>query len=89
MSIYPNVTEHDLKTLRNLDEQEKNQRAHKIKNRFLKQTHDIKLAESLSPITSKLDDVNESTPKLGENVKEKQHYSFSYRKYSKCITYIE
>ena len=55
MSIYSNVTEQDLINLRNLAEQQKNQRALKIKNRFLKQTHDIKLAESLSPITKILE----------------------------------
>ena len=51
MSIYCNVTEKDLINLRKLAEQQKNQRALKIKNRTLKQTHDIKLAESLSPTT--------------------------------------
>ena len=51
MSIYPNVTEQDMNNLRKLAEQQKNQRALKIKNRILKQTHDVKLAESLSPIT--------------------------------------
>ena len=45
MSIYPNVTEQDLHNLRKLAEQQKNQRAEKIKNRILKQTHGIKLAE--------------------------------------------
>ena len=55
MSIYSNVTEQDLDNLRKLAEQQKEQRAHKIKNRILKQTDDIKLAESLSPITKKLD----------------------------------
>ena len=59
MSIFSNVTEQDLINLRKLAEQQKNQRARKIKNRILKQTHDIKLAESLSPITDKLDDVKE------------------------------
>ena len=33
----------------------------------MKQTHDIKLAESLSPITKKLDEVKETTQKLGDN----------------------
>ena len=66
MSIYSNVTEQDLIDLRKLAEQQKNQRALKIKNRILKQTHDIKLAESLSPITKNLSEVNESTKKLGE-----------------------
>ena len=61
MSIYSNVSEEDLINLRRLAEQQKNQRALKIKNRILKQTHDIKLAESLSPITKNLDEVNKST----------------------------
>ena len=55
MSIYSNVTEKDLDILRKLAEQQKNQRALKIKNRILKQTHDKKLAESLSPKTTRLD----------------------------------
>ena len=40
MSIYSNVTETDLDNLRKLSEQQKEQRALKIKNRILKQTHD-------------------------------------------------
>ena len=48
----------------------KEQRALKNKNRILKQTHDIKLAESLSPITKKLDEVNKSTKEIGEANKE-------------------
>ena len=59
MSIYSNVTEKDLEKLRKLAEQQKEQRATKIKNRFLKQTHVVKLAESLSPITKKLDGVRD------------------------------
>ena len=70
MSIYPNVTEQDLINIHELAEQQKNQRALKIENRILKQTHDIKLAESLSPITIKLDEVNEYTQNLREIVKE-------------------
>ena len=66
MSIYSNVTEKDLDNLRKLADQQKEQRALKIKNRILKQTHDKKLAESLSPITKKL---NETTKKLGEVIK--------------------
>ena len=54
MSIYSIVTEQDLDSLRKLAQQQKNERALKIKSRILKQTHDIKLAESLSPITKKL-----------------------------------
>ena len=61
MSIYSNVIQQDLINLRKLAEQQKEQRATKIKNRILKQTHDIKLAESLSPITKKLDEVNKTT----------------------------
>ena len=63
MSIYSNVTEQDLFNLRKLADQQKNERAPKIKNRFLKQTHDIKLAESFSPINKKLD---ESTEKISD-----------------------
>ena len=51
MSIYPNVTEQVLIYLRKLSEQQKNQRALKLKNLILKQVHDIKLAESSSPIS--------------------------------------
>ena len=66
MSIYSNVTEQDLIILRKIAEQQKEQRAEKIKNRILKQTHDVKLAESLSPITSKLD---ETSKDLGDVIK--------------------
>ena len=55
---------------RKLAEQQKNQQAEKIKNISLKQTHDIKLAESLSLITKKLDKVNKFTKKLGDVIKE-------------------
>ena len=72
MSIYSNVTEQDLINLRKIAEQQKDQRALKMKNRILKQTHDIKLAESLSPITKKLDEVKQSTHKLGDVIKESQ-----------------
>ena len=41
--------------LRKLAEQRKNQQAPKTKNRILKQTRDIKLAECFSQITKKLD----------------------------------
>ena len=70
MSIYSNVTQKDLDNLRKLADQQKEQRAIKIKNRILKQTHDVKLAESLSPITKKLDEVNKSTQEVGDKVKE-------------------
>ena len=61
MSIYSNITEQGLINLRKLAQQRKEQRDEKIKNRILKQTHDKKLAESLSPITDKLDEVNKTT----------------------------
>ena len=70
MSIYSNVTEQDSIILRKSAEQQKNQRALKIKTRILKQTHDIKLAESLSPITKKLEEVNKSAENLGNVLKE-------------------
>ena len=70
MSIYSTVTEKDLDNLRKLAEQQKEQRALKIKNRILKQTHDVKLAESLSPITKKLDGVKKTTQELGDVIKE-------------------
>ena len=53
MSIYSNVTEQDLINLRKLTKQQKEQRAVKLKNRILKQTHDVKLSKSLSPIIKK------------------------------------
>ena len=81
MSIYSKVTEQDLINLRKLAEQ-KIHRAEKIENRILKQTHDVKLAESLSPITKKLDEVKESTHEVGEIIKKKQYSSTSYRRNS-------
>ena len=67
MSIYSNVSQKDLDNLRKLADHQKEQRALKIKNRILKQTHDIKLAESLSPITKEL---KKSTKKISEVIKE-------------------
>ena len=69
MSVYSNVTQEGLSNSRKLVEEQKIQRTHKIKSRILKPTHDIQLAESLSPVTKKLDEVIESTKKLGEIVK--------------------
>ena len=70
MSIYSNVTEKNLDNLRKLAIQQKKERAEKIKNRILKQTHDVKLAESLSPITKKLDTIDENTQKISDVIKE-------------------
>ena len=64
MSIYSNVTEKDLDNLRLVAQQQKEQRALKIKNRILEKTHDIKLAESLSPITKRLDLVENKKVKI-------------------------
>ena len=73
MSIYSNVTERDLENLRKLAQQQKEQRALKIKNRILKETHDVKLAESLSPITKRLDLVeNNKGEKIGELIKKSE-----------------
>ena len=72
MSIDSNVTEQDLINVRKFAEQQKEQRTLKIKYKILKQTHDIKLAESLSPITKKLKEVKETTQNLGDVIKESQ-----------------
>ena len=69
-SIYSDVTEQNMINLRKLAEQQKNQQALSIKTRILKQTPDIKLAESLSPITKKLDVINESTKEIEKVIKE-------------------
>ena len=70
MSIFSNVTEEVLINQRKLAEQQKNQRAAKIKNRILNQTHGINLAESLSSITKKSDTFNDSTKKIGKVIQE-------------------
>ena len=71
MSIYSNVSQKDLENLRKLSDQQKEQRALKIKNRILKQTHDLRLAESLSPIIKKLDKVNKSAQESLSPINEK------------------
>ena len=70
MSINPIGTQQDLIKLRNLAEQQRNQRAEKFKSKILKQTHDIQLAENLSPIAERPQEVIESTKKIGEVSKE-------------------
>ena len=73
MSIYSNVTEQDLINLRKLAQQQKEERALKIKNEIFEKTHDIKLAESLSPITKRLDLVeNTKGEKIGDIIKKSQ-----------------
>ena len=64
------MTEQDLINLRKLAEQQKNQRAPKIKNRILKQTLDKKLAESFCLVTKNLSELNESTKKLRDILRE-------------------
>ena len=56
MSVYPNVTEEDLASLEKLADQQKNEKARKIKNRLFNQTYDKKLAETFKPITKKIDE---------------------------------
>ena len=70
MSIFSNVTDQDLIILQKLADQQKNQRALQIKRRSLKRTHDLKLAETLSPITKKLDAIKYSNKKIGKFIKE-------------------
>ena len=70
MSVCSNLAEQDLFNLRKLAEQQRNQRALKNKNRLLRQTHDKKLAEKISPITKKLEEVDKSPKILGEIIKE-------------------
>ena len=85
MRIFSNVTEQDLVNLHKLAEQQKKQRALKIKNRFLKQTHDIKLAERLSTLTKKLDTINDSFKNLGEIIKE----SYSENENNQVVVPVE
>ena len=72
MNICSNVTEQDLIILLRIAEQQKTQRAPKIKSKILQQTHDMKLAENLSTITKRLDEVKETTQKIGDVIKESQ-----------------
>ena len=67
MSIYSNFMEQDLIIQVKIVEQQKNQRVPKIKPRILKQTHDIELAESLSPINKKIEKIKETTKKIGRS----------------------
>ena len=70
MSIYSSVTPQDLDNLRKLAQQQKNHRAEKIKNRIIEKTHDIKLTESLPPITERLDLVeNNDGVKISDKIK--------------------
>ena len=66
--------------LRKLAEQQKEQGALKIKYIILKQTHDVKLAENLSPITKKIDE-EKNYSKIRRRYKRNQYSSTSYRKH--------
>ena len=46
----------DLASLEKLADQQKNEKARKIKKRIFKQTYDKKLAETFEPITKKIDE---------------------------------
>ena len=69
LSINPNNTEQELINLAKLAEQEKNQRAIKIKKRNSKQTRDIQLTGTLSAITKILEKLDYYTQKFGEVIK--------------------
>ena len=69
MSFYPNVNIEDLIILCELAEQGNKQWAKKFKNRLLKQTHAIEIAEKLSLMIKKIYEVIESFKKIGEVVK--------------------
>ena len=58
------MTRQHLIISRNLVEKQNNQRALENKNKSSKQTQDIKLAENFSPITRKLEEINEFTKKI-------------------------
>ena len=64
MSVYPNVTNEEIISLEKSAEQQKNEKARKIKCRIIKQTYDAKLAETFEPITEKLDRLVEATKEL-------------------------
>ena len=71
MSVYRKVTKQDLNKLRKLSDQQKEERALKIRKKILRQTHNIKIVDALSPITEKLDEVNKSiTESISESTKQ-------------------
>ena len=87
MSIYSNVTEEYLIKLRKLAEQQKNQRALTIKNRISKQTHDVKLAESMAPVSKKSVKINRTIDETFKQITKKnncwrwKHPNTSYGNY--------
>ena len=63
------MTEQGLINLTKLVEQQKLQRVKNIKTKFLKQSHDSKLAENLSTIAKQLELVDKSSKDLRKNLK--------------------
>ena len=92
MSIHPNVTTQGLIVLVKLTEQQKNQRAEKIKERILEQTRDIWLAEIFTPICKTVERANDS-PKIkakefkNNSTSPKKHQTY-FSKVSKSNTKI-
>ena len=64
MSVYQNVTEHNLISLSKSAEQWNNQRAIRSKIKFLKQTHDKNIADTFTSITKKIEEVDKSIRKM-------------------------
>ena len=89
MSIYANVTEQDLIILWKFAEQQKNESALRNKIRISKKNLDIKLAETLSHITKKLEVVNESTKNLGGSIKESNSEDNNKRALSNSSNFSE
>ena len=54
--------------LAKISEQEKNQRAFKIKKRLLKQTNNEELAETFKPMTTKSEKLSKTTKKLDPKI---------------------
>ena len=72
MSVYQNVTEHNLISLSKSAEQWNNQRAIRSKIKILKQTHDKNIADSFTSINKKIEEVDKSIRKK-EVLKKRKH----------------
>ena len=70
MNVNLNITEEDLIDLSKLAEQQNKKRAIKTEDRISKRTQVRKLTESLSPITKKKEEVDETTKNLGDVIKD-------------------
>ena len=73
MSFYPIVTKEDLIFFIWLSWTKEKSKSSKSKIRRIKQTDDIKVAENLSRITKKLEEVKQSTQKLGDVINESNY----------------